>query len=74
MITIFPNPASTKINIDIPDHVPTVLTVYDILGKQLIQKSNVKTIDLNELNDGIYLLKVTIDNKILTKRFIVKKS
>ena len=68
-ITIYPNPTSSIINIE-QDF--TNAKVYEISGKELL-KSTSKTIDLSELPNNIYLLKLyDNNNRVLGTGKIVK--
>lgn len=71
---IVPNPASTKINIEISNAFESgKVKVYDAIGKQVHNKiiSGFDTsIDVSNWTNGIYLISVEIENKLQTKRFI----
>ncbi len=66
-ISVYPNPASTNISIQVSGSLPgDVLQAecYDILGhrvfSQLLQEG--QAVNISELNDGIYLLRVLRNN------------
>ena len=49
------------------------IQVYNLLGQQLINKNSVNnraTINISKLNQGIYVVRTTVDGAIGTKRFI----
>ncbi len=54
-------------------HKEVQVAVYSILGK-LIKNETVtiikKNIDISSLSNGIYLLKITSENKSITKKLI----
>lgn len=67
-LSIYPNPVKNKITID------TNLTLekaelYNITGK-LISTYYSKTLDVSELNSGVYLLKIHANSKTITKKII----
>ena len=58
-----PNPTSGLVNIDIPNwnDVQLNISVYDVLGKDILNKTinQRKTqLDLSKLSSGIYILKI----------------
>jgi hypothetical protein len=82
----YPNPfnPSTKITyqLEIEDHVK--LTIYDVLGREIItlvdkvQKSGEHSVNWNgknssgeEVNSGIYIYKLTFQNKSITKKAVL---
>ena len=74
-LVIYPNPAYTNLFIEFTSKdTPTEIKVLDILGKQvqtrIILNLNKALINVSDLRDGIYILKLTINNKIYFKKFI----
>ncbi|OUS01914.1 hypothetical protein A9Q86_04490 [Flavobacteriales bacterium 33_180_T64] len=72
---ITPNPASLNLNVTIPSHIENAtIKVFDLLGKKVIERdiSNLQTISINvsKWNTGIYIVKISSDDIIQTKRFI----
>lgn len=70
---IYPNPAKENINIVTKDNSNYNFEILNISG-QLVKKSNQKTINIQELPTGEYLLNI-YDSKntfITTKKFIIK--
>jgi hypothetical protein len=74
---IFPNPANDIINIK-SYHVegePYLIYIYDILGRLVIKKkteTEITTIDISKLNNGIYVVKSESGRNIQSS-FLVKK-
>jgi hypothetical protein len=70
-LEISPNPTSGIINISNSEDIYG-LSIYNALGKEVIQKSNVNSqIDVNNLPKGIYLIKVYFkDTSTIIKKFI----
>ena len=69
---VFPNPANNQLTI-IADESIENIQVYNLLGQQLINKNSVNnraTINISKLNQGIYVVRTTVDGAIGTKRFI----
>lgn len=76
-IQVFPNPTSgiLFIHVDKP-YTKVKLTVFDILGNEVIQKvaaeGNIQ-IDLGKLNAGIFFIQLENEGKLFTKKIILSK-
>lgn len=72
--SMYPNPTSKGyVNISSKFNTEMSVTVYDILGKQVL-KSIVKEniLDVSVLNSGLYILKATQNDAVTTRRLIIK--
>lgn len=75
-ISVYPNPAHNTISVNVEENTSSV-SVVDVIGQTIIaeQKVNggqqVQTLDIANLSDGIYFIKVlSTDNQIKVIRFI----
>jgi hypothetical protein len=71
-ISMYPNPASSKLNISAPNTIKSA-AIYNILGKQVMRlniNKNNESIDVSNLSSGMYLIKYTIGNAVGTAKFI----
>lgn len=68
---IFPNPTFDKIKI-ITDVTIDKVAVFNILGKKVLEyNSNRKVVDISDLSQGVYLLKIQFENlKTINKKVI----
>jgi PKD repeat protein len=79
LITVYPNPVSTNLYIELKDSQfkDITISIYDLSEKLLFKKhyNNVplKTIKLNLLNynDGIYFVRIKTNKGIVTRKFVV---
>ncbi len=75
-VKIFPNPASDKINILLPSSANAEIEIYSIKG-ELISKSNTSlmssSIDVSDLSNGIYIMKVKQKDAIKEQKIIINK-
>jgi hypothetical protein len=55
-IHIYPNPVTSQLQIDYDGKLKTI--VYDFLGKQLLS-TQLKTINMNTLPIGVYIIQTT---------------
>lgn len=70
-LEIHPNPASTFINIDSGNEKITSWELFDISGRSVL-KGNSNKVNVQGLPKTTYLLNININNKITTKKVIVK--
>lgn len=78
-MTVFPNPCTDNITIQFKETLlPTiVVTLYNAMGYEVSNtiiplENGVYTISVEELPKGIYILKTTVDSKVLSTKFIKK--
>lgn len=73
---VFPNPVvETSFKVSTANTSKKEVIVYNVLGrkiKELTFTGNQKVIDISGLNSGIYLVKVTEDNKTATKKLVIR--
>ena len=55
-ISVYPSPAKDQLYLE---GEYDYLRVFDLLGKEVLYSTYVKSINVNNLNDGIYLLEIT---------------
>ena len=68
-IKIYPNPVVDKLFIQGLSN-PTKISVYDILGKLVLLKTTSSEINVDNLQSGIYILKIVDNQKEIVRRFI----
>jgi len=71
-VNLYPNPASTTLTIDAKNSIESI-AIYNILGQEVITKtpmSNSTTMDVSNLESGLYFVNSTIDGKSSTTKFI----
>lgn len=68
--SLYPNPVKNTLNIESQDAISNV-TVYNLLGKEVISSNTVKnTLDVSTLSNGVYVIKLTSDKGVATKKFV----
>ena len=75
VLSVFPNPAQTKININLTGYKGmSVIKLYDVNGKQVATYSTPQVnseIDISKLVNGVYMLNiVTSDGEVLNRKVI----
>ena len=74
-ITIYPNPSSTQITIELPNtpQKNTILTIYNLSGQQYITQPITEpqtVVDISGLPSGIYFVKVVDDKNVMMGKVI----
>lgn len=72
-LSVYPNPAKEIININSATNGKKSVTVYDILGKQVITTviSN-NILSVSQLTKGIYILRISESGKSSTRKLIIE--
>ena len=74
-VALFPNPATSEINIQMADNrfVGSTMQVYDVYGK-LITTSEIVSqsvrLDVSAWANGVYIVRINSNESIVTKRFV----
>ncbi|MFW6222413.1 MAG: T9SS type A sorting domain-containing protein, partial [Bacteroidota bacterium] len=76
-ISIYPVPAKSVINIASEKTMSGIIKLMDVSGKTLIKtmidKNKKKTIDVSELQTGVYFIQLEINEKLINKKLIIKR-
>jgi GH43 family beta-xylosidase len=78
-VNVFPNPASNLLIIDTENISNNIsYRICDLAGKILLNKDNLITsnnfeINTTSLENGVYILKLQLNNKVYSKEIIIKK-
>ena len=73
---IYPNPAGSWLTIQLSSSATGQATIYDVIGKTVVQtelQNSRQTIDVSGLPEGLYFVRLTVDNKSVTKKIIIQK-
>ena len=71
-LNIYPNPVSDKLTIETSEAIGFV-EIYNLTGAMVVSQecnSEKAEIDVNNLHEGIYFIRITTDAAILTRRFV----
>jgi hypothetical protein len=72
LFSIYPNPASTNVTIQLDQNsVLEKSVIYNSLG-QIVKKSTEVTMDTSDLSKGMYILEVTTDQGKASKKLIIE--
>ena len=68
-ISIYPNPTSDMLNID-GNYTQLKVVIYNVLGKEILNKSIINNIDISHLDNGVYILQLLDGLKLITRKII----
>lgn len=75
-LKIYPIPATTNLNIELNNEVikNASITIYSLKGESLYQKDNIEaSIDLRGLQQGVYIVKGSINGKVFSRKILIEK-
>lgn len=73
-LSIYPNPTSNLLHIETSQTDISRVEIFDVQGKRVMQVSatNLSEIDVSQLINGMYFLKVSTSDGELTRKFVKK--
>lgn len=74
-LNIFPNPASSQIQLSLPDGMEasrTEVEIYSVTGQCILRQAYTKTLDVRSWPAGMYLLRVRDGNRCCSGKFTVR--
>ncbi|MFB9052989.1 endonuclease [Formosa undariae] len=71
-VKVYPNPMEDLLNIAMPNGEVSQVDIYNILGKLVLSKTiqNSTSISTQNLQSGVYILRVTQNNKTINKKLV----
>lgn len=73
-LSLFPNPVTNGIlNINSDANAERSVVIFDILGKQVLKTTTSNSsINVSNLNSGVYMVKITEEGKTATRKLVVR--
>ncbi len=76
-LTVFPNPASEELFINSYSLLVNAISIEDVLGRTVLRITDntdqISNLDVSNLSNGIYTLRVVTDKTILSKQFVIQR-
>ncbi|SNY94609.1 T9SS type A sorting domain-containing protein [Flagellimonas pacifica] len=71
---LYPNPVTYgKVFIETSNNSPKQILIFDVLGTQVLKTTILgKELNLSNLDKGVYILRVVENNKVATRKLIIK--
>ncbi len=76
-INIYPNPASSNINIYFSELMESSIELFDNIGQKVAEykfKSKSNVVYLNKFNEGMYYIKIKTDKGTTSRKIIINKN
>ena len=74
LVKLYPNPTHSKINLEIPQNTDVQVELLDLTGRKLNkysnQSNNIITIDMSDLKNGVYMLKLETEYSTICKKVV----
>ena len=73
-LKLYPNPVTgNMLNITSDNNYEKLVAIYDVLGKQVVNTVTKNgTVNVSNLNSGVYIVKITEEGKTATRKLVVK--
>ena len=80
-LNVYPNPAinSTTLEVYSDNNSDIEINIIDVLGKNVFSETtkvysgkNLKTLDIRNLQKGVYFINTSINNNLISKKLTVK--
>ncbi len=73
-ITVYPNPATSNVTVNLVGDEKANIQLFNLVGQQVYNETatHTATINVSNLNAGVYMLKVSQNGKVYTSKVIVK--
>jgi hypothetical protein len=71
---LYPNPVTNgKVHIITADRAPKRIQIFDVLGTQVMRTTLLREeLNVSELDAGVYVLRVYVEDKMATRKLIIK--
>ena len=67
---VYPNPAKNQIFVETEMNIEEI-SVYDTFGRLMTTvNGQQKTVDVSELNNGVYFVRIKSNNEVITRQFV----
>ncbi len=70
-LKVFPNPASETLYISSSINIEEV-KMFDVLGKEVLSTNETSRLKVNQLQSGLYFLKLFANNESVTKKIVIE--
>ena len=75
-INVYPNPATSTVNVKLVDNSQANIQLFNLVGQVVLSEQvngqDQVTLNVNNYNSGIYMLKVNQNGKVYTSKVIVR--
>lgn len=73
-VKVYPNPAKSILNIDLPSHIKDFhVEINDMSGKLILKSEKETQINVSSLENGVYLCSIKSGDEIVVRKVVIKK-
>lgn len=71
-LKVYPNPVTNgKLFITTDSNAEKTITIYDVLGKQVFNTVTTESVNVSNLNNGIYIARINEEGKSVIKKIVI---
>ena len=72
-LSVYPNPVTDgTFSINSNSGSMKTVVMYDVLGKQVLKTNTTNSVNVSNLNGGVYVLKISEDGKTATRKLVIR--
>jgi len=72
-LKVYPNPViNGTLFIDTDSNSVKAVSIFDVLGKQVVKTTTEQTVNVSNLKGGVYIVKITEDGKTATRKLVIR--
>lgn len=72
-LKVYPNPVTGgKFSITTNSNADKAVTIFDVLGKQVLNTIATETVNVSNLKAGVYIVKITEEGNTATRKLVIK--
>ena len=72
-LKVYPNPVTNgTLFIDTDSNAVKAVSIFDVLGKQVVKTSTEQAVNVSTLKGGVYIVKITEDGKTATRKLVIR--
>jgi hypothetical protein len=71
-LKMYPNPAKDMISINTPLNVLKNVSIYNVIGEEVLNVETIQNVSISSLTTGIYIVKITENGITATRKLIVE--
>jgi len=72
LISIYPNPVKNILHINHSGYNLDNVSLYDVLGKSVMDAKTSNTINVSKLKSGLYFVRIRIEDKQIIKKIVIE--
>jgi len=71
-ISLYPNPVNNTLHMEYDHSKIDNVSLYSVLGKQVLSINNTNTIDVSKFNGGLHFVALRIGDRVVVKKIVME--